>query len=425
MTSIVICMASAKGGSGKTTLTATFAAFLAQIGKKILVVDCDEATHGLTLLYLEHVNKVVTEEKDDVAHVGVFDDLLKKSQVNDNSPESVFSLIRIGDGVDFLPATFSFLPKAQISNKDLLNRLVFVVNSTRERYDYVFLDAQAGADNTSQVAMGRRISDAVIIVSEYDPLSAAGVERLKSYMGDDLSFTRTWILLNKMLPEFVKSFSEFLSVARYLPPVPWTADVVRAYSRRELALDFEVGNQFTLAAMRTLKGFVPHADAISLDKWAERKAASLRQPIEDQYLDQEQRFKYLLIEIEKLERYNSIERILYTTTTILAVFSTGLLLLIVSSPDSYIVLKEFVSNRSTAISLVVSAGAMLAGAIGLTTVIWRNLFSNRQIVSRKLQRERLFRQKELAEAELKRLEALRDADLESIIEKVGSAPRKA
>lgn len=421
MTSIVICMASAKGGSGKTTLTATFAAFLAQIGKRILVVDCDEATHGLTLLHLEHVNRIVNEDKND-AKVGLFDDLVKMSPPREDEIESVFTLIKVKENVDFVPATFSFLPKGQISNKDLVSRLNFIVSLSRNRYDYVFIDAQAGADNTSQVAMSRKISDAVIIVSEYDPLSAAGVERLKSYMGDDLSFTRTWILLNKMLPEFVKSFSEFLSVARYLPPIPWTADVVRAYSRRELALDFEVGNQFTLAAMRTLKGFVPHADAISLDKWAEKKAASLRQPIEDQYIDQEMRLKYLLIEIDKLERRNIIEKISYSLTAILGIVSTGSLLFMMSDPEAYFFFKEFVSNRGSAIYLLTSLGMVLVGAITLAAIIWRNLFSNRQVVNRKIQRERLVRQKELAEIELKRLEALRDADLEIIIEKGSGAP---
>jgi hypothetical protein len=38
-----------------------------------------------------------------------------------------------------------------------------------------------------------------------DPVSAAGVERLKDLARDDFTYERTWILLNKILPEFVKS----------------------------------------------------------------------------------------------------------------------------------------------------------------------------------------------------------------------------
>ena len=49
----VICMASAKGGSGKTVLTATFSAFLVALGKRVAMIDTDAATNGLTLMFLK------------------------------------------------------------------------------------------------------------------------------------------------------------------------------------------------------------------------------------------------------------------------------------------------------------------------------------------------------------------------------------
>ena len=52
----IYCLASAKGGSGKTVLCASFAAFLAELGRKVLILDVDAATYGLTLLYLNEVN---------------------------------------------------------------------------------------------------------------------------------------------------------------------------------------------------------------------------------------------------------------------------------------------------------------------------------------------------------------------------------
>ncbi|MBF0611027.1 MAG: ParA family protein [Magnetococcales bacterium] len=59
MTAQVICFASAKGGAGKTILTASFGSFLADLKKKVLLIDCDWSTHGLTLLYLEPVKKSI------------------------------------------------------------------------------------------------------------------------------------------------------------------------------------------------------------------------------------------------------------------------------------------------------------------------------------------------------------------------------
>jgi len=61
----IFCLASPKGGSGKTIITATLGAFLAGIGKKVLIIDADAATNGLTLFYLEEVtnqNKLATSE---------------------------------------------------------------------------------------------------------------------------------------------------------------------------------------------------------------------------------------------------------------------------------------------------------------------------------------------------------------------------
>jgi cellulose biosynthesis protein BcsQ len=53
----VICFASAKGGTGKTTISATLAKFLVGLDKKVLLVDMDAVTNGLTLLYVEEMLK--------------------------------------------------------------------------------------------------------------------------------------------------------------------------------------------------------------------------------------------------------------------------------------------------------------------------------------------------------------------------------
>ena len=111
--------------------------------------------------------------------------------------------------------------------------------------------------------------------------------RLKARLPDELDIGRTWILLNKLLPEFVAKFSEFLSVARYLPPIPWTADVVRAYSRRRLALDFQDGNQYTLGILAVVRELLDVDQSVALEDWLERQAARLREPLGEQLRDAE------------------------------------------------------------------------------------------------------------------------------------------
>ena len=270
----VYCFASAKGGSGKTIITANIASFLTCIGKKCLMIDCDAATHGMTLLYIENISSHANENK-----VGLFDYL----EHQETPGEIGESIVKVENGVDLLPATYKFSADIDTELKFDRNVLEKIVNSMRPNYDLIFLDAQAGSDKLSRLAMSKNISDEVILVSEYDPLSSAGLERLKQLIGDDLGYARTWTLLNKMLPEFVEKFSEFLSVTKFLPPIPWNAKVVRAYAQRKLALDVDKGNDFTLAIMRTVGTLMGENLENEIKSWANDQTYALREPLEEQY----------------------------------------------------------------------------------------------------------------------------------------------
>jgi cellulose biosynthesis protein BcsQ len=264
----VICLASAKGGSGKTMLTASLATFVGTLGRRVLMIDTDAATNGLTLLYLTQV--VAFIDGLDSEPSGLFDDDLPLAQA---------VVVPLDENIDLLPATFVGKNTEDVPIDLFRSRLELVVDRAREDYDLILLDAQAGADEYARVALSPTVSDQAIIVSEYDPMSAAGVERLKVLLGESLSYARTWIVLNKVLPEFAKSFGEFLEIARYAPPIPWDADVVRAYARRTLALDLEFGNEHTVAIIRVLRTVLSAEMGSALDKWEKDKTDVLRQPI--------------------------------------------------------------------------------------------------------------------------------------------------
>lgn len=294
-----ICLASSKGGSGKTTITATLGTFLSRVGKRVLLIDCDEGTHGLTLMFLKEVNDFRKTAKGDIS--GIFE------RFHNLSPEAVQnSIVNVSENLDLMPAKHSFAEALDDLKSGYFENLHMVIEYAKENYDYVFLDAQAGISDASRLAMSPQISDTVVLVSEYDPMSNAGVERMKAQLPSELDVSRTWVLLNKLLPEFVAKFSEFLSVARFLPPIPWTADVVRAYSRRKLALDFQGGNQFTLAILAILRELLSEAGTADLEKWVERQADRLREPISEQIDDAYQ----LLEQLERRSRPSvSIARI--------------------------------------------------------------------------------------------------------------------
>ena len=311
----VFCFASAKGGSGKTIIVANIASFLTCLGKKCLIIDCDAATHGMTLLYIVETTSHNQENK-----IGLFDYFKCQDEIG----EIEDSLVTVENGVDLLPAIFElsadFVPESNFDSS-ILER---IVDSMRSKYDLIFLDAQAGSDKYSRLAMSRKISDEVVLVSEYDPLSSAGVERLKQIIGEDLGYARTWMLLNKMLPEFVEKFSEFLSVIKYLPPIPWNAKVVRAYAQRKLALDTDKGNDFTLAIMRTVGFLMGESLENEIKSWANDRTYALKEPLEEQYATAESALDDALEARSKFElrlRRNTLLKV-YMVVVVVGVTST-------------------------------------------------------------------------------------------------------
>src|SRR6185503_9629757 len=100
MSAKVICMASAKGGSGKTVLTATFGAFLVALGKRVLVIDADAATNGLSLMFLKEAMLQ--------AEIAVSEGRIPRGIFEGISQGIPPEVVKTSLGVDLIPATYSF-----------------------------------------------------------------------------------------------------------------------------------------------------------------------------------------------------------------------------------------------------------------------------------------------------------------------------
>lgn len=315
VTAKVLCLASAKGGSGKTLITASLATVLAALGKRVVMVDTDAATNGLSLLHLDAV--VGHRAVGDVPARGLFEAVVGEQ----------VTLVDISSGLRLLPATYAFRNSEDVPVATYAAGLRAAVAQVADDADYVFLDAQAGSDEYAQQAVA--LSDEVVIVTEYDPMSAAGVERLRALFGDTLGYGRSWILLNKMLPEFVTSFSEFLEVARYLSPVPWDADVVRAYARRSLAVDVENGNAHTAALMQTMRGLVGAEIGQELAAWRQQQRAAVRDPAVHQASLVGREIDSLQSQIWSLQRRRQLRSgtvvasLIFVAVSLLAVLAVG------------------------------------------------------------------------------------------------------
>lgn len=409
----VICMASSKGGSGKTTITATLGTFLARSGRKVLLIDCDEGTYGLTLMYLEEVNG--HRKRSESIKVGTFDvyDEVSLETLGNSS-------VQLEDNLFLFPARHVFSDAELVPVRDdfPLN-LNLILNYHRDEFDFIFLDAQAGISPASKAAMSPRSSDMVVLVSEYDPMSNAGVERLKARLQEELDVSRTWVLLNKLLPEFVSKFSEFLSVARYLPPIPWTADVVRAYSRRQLALDFENGNQFTLAILSVLRELLDRSDRKQLDEWIDSQTQRLREPIEEQIEDAERM-------LAQMRRLNEEGRSANSNVPALVLAQFGSVFSLLAAVLATFVGLADVTNNSAFFEFLASNSSFLAG-VGVAGFVALLSFAvqalQRQRAENRENLQHIVENHNSALEEMRRrldeLKSLRSAGFEDLVKKKG------
>jgi MinD-like ATPase involved in chromosome partitioning or flagellar assembly/uncharacterized membrane protein len=406
-------MASAKGGSGKTVLTATFAAFLVSLGKRVLMIDTDAATNGLTLMFLKET-QIQAELAIAQRRVprGIYEAIVPKSPEH-NSPVYIEpEIVRTPIGAHLIPAAYEFINTERIKVEVFGQALSRTIERSKENYDFIFLDAQAGADEVAHVAMSQKHTDQVVIVSEYDPLSAAGVERLKGLFREDLTFVRTWVLLNKMLPEFVKSFGDFMEVARYASPIPWDADVVRAYARRRLALDLEKGNEFTLAVVQTLRGIFADEIERDLDEWLSTRTEALREPIQTQYLDAEHELEALFLERNSIRNEARLKRrrkfiVLQSALVVLTMVPLGFAGLKLMSGKLALLAQDNWALLTILASLIL--------AFSSVTIFSERILTQGSGANLDLREERISRQMDALHERLVKLDALKDADVSVLL----------
>lgn len=122
----IIAIVNQKGGVGKTTTAVNLGAYLAYLGKQVLLVDIDPQANATSGLGLDHRN----------LDAGVYESLI--------GDKPVFEIIKrtMQDGLKVAPATLS-LAGAGIDLVNLENRefrLSIILEEIRKDYDYIIID---------------------------------------------------------------------------------------------------------------------------------------------------------------------------------------------------------------------------------------------------------------------------------------------
>ncbi len=142
----LIAVLSGKGGTGKTSVCAGVAAALAQMGEKVLCIDCDVGLRNLDIAL--GISEIGTLSFFDVCQGGYS---LEQAAVHPVYP-----------GLSFLTAPMN-------CSADAVDPLAFaaMLQEARQKFSYILLDAPAGVE--AGFTLAAKYADRVMLVTGADP----------------------------------------------------------------------------------------------------------------------------------------------------------------------------------------------------------------------------------------------------------------
>jgi len=159
----IIAVANQKGGVGKTTTSVNLSAALVQLGKRVLLIDCDpqgNATSGLGI------------DKDGL-ELSIYDVLINQAELKN-------IIIKTEFGLDMAPSVMD-LAGAEVElveAEDKLYRLQKAVEGLREEYDYVLIDCPPSLGHVTLNAL--TAADSVMLPLQCEFYALEGLSQLMS-----------------------------------------------------------------------------------------------------------------------------------------------------------------------------------------------------------------------------------------------------
>ncbi len=159
----IIAVANQKGGVGKTTTSVNLSAAFAEMGKKVLLIDCDpqgNATSGLGI------------EKDGL-ELSIYDAL-----INDTPMEEI--IIQTQFGLDVVPSVMDLAgAEVELVNlEDKQYRLKKKVELVKEKYDYILIDCPPSLGHVTLNAL--TAADSVLLPLQCEFYALEGLSQLLS-----------------------------------------------------------------------------------------------------------------------------------------------------------------------------------------------------------------------------------------------------
>ena len=177
----VIVITSGKGGVGKTTTTANLGSSLAEMGKKVVLVDTDIGLRNLDVVMgLE--NRIVYDIVDVVEEKCK----LRQALIKDKRFEELF-----------------LLPAAQTRDKSAINeeQMKELTNKLKEDFDYILIDCPAGIEQGFKNAIAG--ADRAIVVTTAEISAIRDADRIIGLL-ESSEIKNPELIVNRLRPAMVK-----------------------------------------------------------------------------------------------------------------------------------------------------------------------------------------------------------------------------
>jgi len=156
----IISIVNQKGGVGKTTTAVNLGAYLAYLGKQVLIVDIDSQANATSGLGIEHRN---------LEH-GVYEAII--------GHKPIYEIIKrtLQDGLKIAPSTISLAGAGieLVNTEDREFRLARILDSIKDEYDYIIIDGPPSLGLLTVNSLVAADEVLIPIQSEYYALEGLG-----------------------------------------------------------------------------------------------------------------------------------------------------------------------------------------------------------------------------------------------------------
>jgi len=211
-----IAVVSGKGGSGKTLFCVAAAQVLASANRKVLLVDADVATAGMSYyLNVSEISKLAP---------GLAEYLLSDTL----EARSICQPLRTIKNVSFVTCG---VRRAHVSLNKYTERLEgFFGSELASAHDYIILDCRGGSDEDTIAVCSR--AQHILVVAETDTSSIQSTAYLIRLLHEsDLSEKILGFALNKVFddPTHISRAASYLIESQHIGSIPFDLDSTRRY----------------------------------------------------------------------------------------------------------------------------------------------------------------------------------------------------